>query len=298
MQFRLTQRHIVAVNFLLIAAIAYLAARAVTRFIAQDLAAVPTAIQVPGSVQNEGIHPRAYYNVIVKRDVFNLVPLPSDQIATAVDLHLKLLGTSNVTGIGPYAIIEDQRGEQSLYRLGDDIPDAGRLVEVQESRAIIQHGAHRVALEIPEDTMPGGVQGPPALRGLKRFGMFQSNAKAADSPMPDINVDDEGPNRYGVKRSDIRVALQHSSALATQIKATPNMEGSEQNGYQLSEIDPDSVFDDLGLQDGDVITEVNGRPLNNPAEAAGMIATMQMRPSIDLMIMRNGAPVDLHYDIR
>ncbi|HVA77536.1 MAG TPA: type II secretion system protein N [Candidatus Binataceae bacterium] len=303
MEFRLTQRHIVAINFLLVAAIAFFAARAVNQFIAQSMATIPAPAGAGIGRHDGAVHGRDFYDTIVKRDVFNLVPQISqpEPALTAIDLHLKLLGTSTGVKHGPWAIVEDQAGEQSVYRLGEDIPDAGRLVSVEKNRAIIEHGGQRVAIEIPQDDLPGGVKGPaaPAARqGFRGIGTIRPiPGKQAKGPMPDIDVEDEGPNKFGVKRTDVRVALSHSMELATQIKATPNMDGSTQNGYQLSDIESDSVFDDLGLEDGDVLTQINGRPVNNPAIAAGMISTLQMRPSIDVTVIRDGHPIDLHYDI-
>ncbi|HVA80111.1 MAG TPA: type II secretion system protein N [Candidatus Binataceae bacterium] len=304
MEFRLTQRHIVAVNFLLIVAIAYFAARAVNQFIAQSMATIPVPASTGGGRHGAVVHGRDFYDSIVKRDVFNLAPLANqpDQALTAIDLHLKLLGTSAAVKHGPSAIIEDQSGNQSLYHIGDDIPDAGRVVSIEKNRAIIEHGGQHVPLDIPSDEMPGGVQAPaapvirPAFRGLGPLHL--SPNLRAKGPMPDIDVEDEGPNKYGLKRTDVRVALAHSIDLATQIKATPSMDGSQQNGYQLTDIESGSLFDDLGLEDGDVLTQINGRPINNPSVAAGMLATLQMRPSIDVSVIRDGHTVDLHYDIR
>ncbi|MGH7779776.1 MAG: type II secretion system protein N [Candidatus Binataceae bacterium] len=304
MEFRLNQRHIVAINFLLIGAIAFFAARAVNQFIAQSMATIPAPAAAGIEHHGGAVHGRDFYDSIVKRDVFNLVPqvAHSEPALTAVDLHLKLLGTSTELLHGPWAILEDQSGEESLYRIGDDIPDAGRLMSVEKNRAIVEHNGQRVALEIPKDDMPDGVRAPaalpirPAFRGLGQFRPLA--ASHSNGPMPDIDVEEEGPNKYGLKRTDVRTALAHSTDLATQIKATPNMDGSTQNGYQLSEIESGSLFDDLGLEDGDVLTEINGRPVNNPAIAAGMIATLQMRPSIDVTVQRDGRPVELHYDIR
>jgi type II secretion system protein C len=304
MEFRLDERHIVGINFALIAAIAFLAARAVNQFIAQEMVTVSAPAVRGGLRHSDAARGRAYYDVIVKRDVFNLVPQAKapEPALTAMDLHLKLLGTSTALKHGPWAIIENQSGDESLYHLEEDIPDAGELIAVEKNRVIIRHGAQRVALEIPQDSMPGGVQGPahPAVRpAFRGFGAVPGLAgKQVKGPMPDIDVEDEGPNKYGVKRSDVRAALAHASELITQIKASPNMNGSTQTGYQLSDIQDGSVFDDLGLEDGDVLTQINGRPVNNPAVAAGMIATMQMRPTIDVTVLRDGHPVDLHYDIR
>ncbi|MHB8383456.1 MAG: type II secretion system protein N [Candidatus Binataceae bacterium] len=304
MEFRLNQRHLVAINFLLIATIAFFAARAVNQIIAQSMTAIPVPATSGAQRRGGAVHGRDFYTSIVKRDVFNLVPQVNkpEPSLTAIDLHLKLLGTSSALQNGPWAIIEDQAGEQSLYRLNEEIPDAGRLVLVEKNRAIIEHGTQRVAIEIPQDSMPGGVVAPAhpvprtALRAMANLrGLKPGQAKG---PMPDIDVEDEGANKYGLKRSDIRVALAHTTDLASQIKATPNMDGNTQTGYQLTEIESGSLFDDLGLEDGDVLTQINGRQVTNPAIAAGMLATLQMRPSIDVTVLRDGHQLALHYDIR
>jgi len=174
MEFRLTQRHIVAFNFLLIAGIAYFAARSVNDVFLESLQGAPPIGAVVSATTSSGIenHPRAYYDQIVTRDVFNLTPQEAPKpVVTTVDLHLKLLGTALASKDKPFAIIEDQAGEQSLYTLGDDIPDAGRLVSVEKSRIIVQHGDQQVALEIPKDDLAGGVENAPvaqSLRGRRR----------------------------------------------------------------------------------------------------------------------------------
>ena len=65
------------------------------------------------------------------------------------DLNIKLIGTSLISKSKPYAIIEDPAGNESLYQVGEDIPDAGKLVSVETNRAIIDRGGHRVSIEIP-----------------------------------------------------------------------------------------------------------------------------------------------------
>ncbi|HUY39753.1 MAG TPA: type II secretion system protein GspC [Candidatus Binataceae bacterium] len=302
MEFRLNQRHLVAINFLLVAAIAFFAAHAVNQFIAQSMATNPAPAMAAAERHDGAVHGREFYDGIVKRDVFNLVPqaVPPEPALTAIDLHLKLLGTSTAVRQGPFAIVEDQQGEQLLYHMDDDIPDAGKLVSIEKNRVIIAHGTQRVALEIPRDDMPDGVAAParPA-QLLHAMGTMRLKGPAqSSSEMPDIDVEDEGNNKYGLKRTDVRTALAHSTELATEIKASPNMDGNTQNGYSLTDIESGSLFDDLGLEDGDVLTEINGRPVNNPAVAAGMLATLQMRPSIDVTVQRDGHPVQLHYDIR
>ena len=124
-----------------------------------------------------GMRARPYYDLIVKRDIFNETPQESGPAPVVeADLNLKLIGTSLVSRSKPYAIIEDPAGNETLYQVGEDIPDAGKLVSVETNRALIDRGGHRVAIEIPTSDIPevppsqlgnpiGGIRRP-LLRGL------------------------------------------------------------------------------------------------------------------------------------
>ncbi|HTR60982.1 MAG TPA: type II secretion system protein GspC [Candidatus Binataceae bacterium] len=313
MQFRLTQRHIIAFNFLLIAGIAYFAARSVNDIIVQSLQGAP-ALPPPvlAGAAAQTAHPRDYYDQIVKRDVFNLVPQEvAAPVVTTVDLHIKLLGTSQATRERPFAIIEDQNGEQALYTVGDDIPGAGRLVSVQKNRILVLAGGQQVALDLPKDEMPTGVESvrsTPPRYGLRKPIQLNPSQRLPPSvslekkdkdenDVPDVDVDEEGDNRYGLKRNEIKDALAHSTKLFQQIHATPNIQNGKTNGFTLDEIEPGSVFEDLGLEDGDQLTAIDGRQIENPAEAVGLLSTIQTRSSVDITVMRDGHPVSLHYDI-
>jgi len=314
MELRLTQRHIIAANFLLIAGIAYFAARSVNDIISRGIASTPALPQstsrAPRTVS--GPHPRDYYESIVSRDIFNLVPQEKEApepVVTQIDLHIKLLGTSIATRDKPFAIIEDEGGEQQLYQLGEDIPNAGRLIQVEKDRVIIDHDSQQVALEIPQDDLPEGVEQAvplPSKMTIRRPMLPRKAAVGVKGPPgtededdgPDFDVEEEGDNRYAVKRDDLKNAISHSSQLFTQIRAIPNIQNGKQNGFSISDVEPGSVFEDLGLQDGDLLTAIDGKPITNPGEAVGLFSTIQNRPSVEITVMRDGHPLHLHYDIR
>ena len=138
-------RYIVMLNVLLVAAIAYFAALAVSDLFALRLAsnAVPPANIAPGeSGETAQVKPRGYYELIVRRDIFNLTPAAAGPVAQTAapedeDLRITLLGTSHVAGARPFAIIEDQDGDQVLYQQGDVIPDAGQLIAIGHDRAVV-----------------------------------------------------------------------------------------------------------------------------------------------------------------
>jgi len=158
MQIRLSDRHLTALNFALIAAIAYFAALSADDLIARRLTAGP-GFEAPALAARPAIAAnlsRASYSVIVERDVFNSVkeaPAPVEPAAT--NLHVKLLGTSQITAAKPFAVIEDTNNhQQALYRLDDEIPDAGTLVVVERKRVLINHEGQVTSLSIAEDLSP------------------------------------------------------------------------------------------------------------------------------------------------
>lgn len=159
MRIHLSDRYVTVLNLALIAAIAYFAALSADDLIARRLA-TDSAIELPTRVARRSAATnlsRAAYSVIAERDVFNSVKqAPASAAPIAENLHIKLLGTSQLTAAKPFAIIEDENShQQALYRLGDEIPDAGTLVAVERKRVLINRQGRVVALEISDNGMLG-----------------------------------------------------------------------------------------------------------------------------------------------
>jgi type II secretion system protein C len=309
MTLNIPERYLFAINVLLAAlVIPYFAARSVSQLIklhyAGGIEEQPAAIVEPGAGVGSGLaRPRAIYNIIKQRDIFNLAP--ATEVAAPVekeDLNIKLLGTSHLTGgARDFAIIEDQSGIQQLYRLGEMIPGVGRLTEIGKNRAIIEHNGRRVAIEIPRDNLsqPGDDAGPPSglRRGLRPPYLRNPMIRRARPTAKAGGVRLLAPNRYAVERSVVDNSMQHMAQLITEIRALPVIHDGTPNGYRLSDIQPGSLFEQIGLQDGDVLTAVSGQQLSDPAHALRLLGSLQNQANITLNVLRNGAPVQISYTI-
>jgi type II secretory pathway component PulC len=128
--------------------------------------------------------------------------------------------------------------------------------------------------------------GPAA--GAPRFG-------AADTGVRQV-----APNRYLVNRSSLNNDMQDMAKLFTEVRAVPNIQNGSSNGFALSEIQPGSIFDAMGLHDGDVVTNIGGQPTTDPRKTISVLESLQTAStqSIRLTVLRNGAPVNLSYTIR
>jgi type II secretion system protein C len=327
MTLNLPERYMIVVNVLLVAAIAYFAALSVSDLFAMRLAAnaVPLITSDDNTAAESGqVHPQSYYQVIVRRDIFNVTPAAlvarnAAQVAPQDDdLRITLLGTSHISGERAFAIIEDQNGDQVLYRQGDMIPDAGAILAIGHDRALILHNGHRVAIEIPSLGAGEGEGGPETPSGpimvprgglvprfppnfLKRLHRDGPNMRRLPGPIGGSNsgVSQVAPNRYVVDRTKVNSDMQDMAKLFTEVRAIPNIQNGSSNGFALSEIQPGSVFEAMGLHDGDVVTSIGGQSLSDPRKAIAVLESLQTLNgrSINVSLMRNGAPVNLLYTV-
>ncbi len=304
MEIRLTQRHIVALNFLLIAVLAYFAALSVNDLVAMRLtpAGVPIPREAPRPADDGVAHrPRVAYQEIVNRDIFNIAPPPQPhvEVAEKIDLHLDLIGVSTASaGRPPYAIISDRIGQQNLYRLGETVPNAGKLVEVDKDKVFIDHNGKRVALNLPKNELPGPVQAAHPLEAPAVDDTPNATADNSDDETYDPNVEDLGDNRYKIPRSTVDHSIGNMNQLLTQMRAIPNTQNGKANGFALSEIEPGSVFDEMGLQEGDVLRSVNGQMITEAGQAMQMMNGLRNASQITIQVLREGHPTTLTYQIQ
>lgn len=311
--FNLSERYVVVLNFLLVGTIVYFLANSLIDVmnlrIADNVVPAETASVSPDHVRAGATLSRSSYESIIQRDIFNVVPAPAAAPAeTEEDLQIKLLGTSHLTIGKPFVIVEDSSGSQSLYRLGDTIPNVGRLLAVGQDRAVVLHKGHRVALTIPRDDDQGAAalaatplsRRPPFVNNpiLRRFGHPGFRGFSRMPERPGAGVHRLGANRYVLDRSTVDSNLQNMPRLFTEIRAIPILQHGASNGFRLSEIESGSIFQQIGLRDGDVLTSVGGQPINDPTKALAVLAALRTSSSITLSVMRNGAPMQLYYNIR
>ena len=219
------------------------------------------------------------YAVIASADLFG--SQRDDREEGATDLRLWGIG---LDGDDAWAVIEaDDSGEQRLYRIGDEV-DGARIAEIHWDRVLVRRGAHRLTLTLErprrEDAAPP-VPPPAAPVDASRASIRRASEDA-----------------FIVDRRELVGAVDNMSGLLTQLRAVPEVEDGHPIGFRLFEIAGESVFRDLGLQDGDVVQRVNGAVLADPASLLGFLQRLQDEPRVALDIVRGGTARTLVYDLR
>jgi general secretion pathway protein C len=232
----------------------------------------------------QGRKARADYSAIFERNLFGSEPIVDTAGGPAAAVHTELLlrGTAQFGGTG-YAVIENaDSGLQQLFAVGDAVFDGPKLVAVDARTATIVRGGRRVVLEITEsDVQTSAASEAPAAEG------------AAGSSIRQV-----GDNRYLVDRGEVDHSIENLSTVVTQMRAVPYLKDGKSIGFRVFNIRAGSLFERMGLKNGDVIQAVNGTTLDDPTRALALLDEVQTADEISVDLLRDDHPNTLTYSIR
>lgn len=103
---------------------------------------------------------------------------------------------------------------------------------------------------------------------------------------------------YTVDKSEIDKVLQNLNEVATQARIVPNFVGGVSNGFKLFSIQPGSIFQKIGMVNGDVIKKINGYEMNSPDKALEVYQKLRDSTSIAIQMDRHGSDKTVTYQIR
>jgi general secretion pathway protein C len=167
-----------------------------------------------------------------------------------------------------HAIIADGSGVEKVYFMRDPVPGGAVLHRVQADRVILSRGGVLESLLLPKE--PASSAAPRAQR---------------PAPIARRNV----PSMQDV-------VTQNAGTITEIIRPQPYMPNGELKGYRIYPGRNREQFIGLGLKPGDLVTEINGMALNNPAQAMEMFRALADTTQVTVTIDRDGQPQTLTLD--
>jgi general secretion pathway protein C len=288
--------YVVAANLLLLAAVAYLSSSIVGTALAARLIPPPQVdiLPPPPPIELEPAKPAVYYALISKRDIFNSAPPPApppEVVApVATPLKLKLWGVAlNAHPRLSYSIIEDLGArKQGVYGIDAAVPGGATVKVIEWDKVILDHNGKEEVLELAS-------KGPPVAPAKAAA---SAAAPAAPAAPGSGTIQATGENEFTIARSEVDSALENMSQLFTQIRAVPHFEGGQSIGFRLFAIRRGSLFDRIGLKNGDIITNINGTEMNDPGRAVALIQELRDATNLKVNVIRNQQPQEISYNIQ
>ncbi len=215
------------------------------------------------------------YSAIANSAVFakpKLAPVAAATPPPASPLKLRLVGVSELSTGNRLAIIEDsQKQAQEVFELNSDVFGQAKLVDIQVDRVQLSRNGKLEMLET-QDGAEGGGTGP----------------------------SDEGEEKteFTVPEEEVTQALANLPQLLSQARAVPYFRNGQSIGMRLFAIRTGSLYEKLGLKNGDIVTAVNDSSLSDPTQALKLFEQLKSQRQIAVKLERNGESVDLKYSIR
>ncbi len=93
--------------------------------------------------------------------------------------------------------------------------------------------------------------------------------------------------RISLSRQDVQEAARNPASIFSQARILPKYEDGEMVGVQVNSIKPGSMLEDIGLQNGDTISEFNGIRIRSPEDSTEVLK--ELAGSSEFTVVVTGA---------
>jgi general secretion pathway protein C len=165
-----------------------------------------------------------------------------------------------------YAIIGESAANAKVHTVGQSLPGGVRLYAVYPDRVLIDRNSQIETLRLPRQT-PSFAPQPRAAAVSAPAASFADNLR--------------------------RIAQSNPSALNEVLRPQPVFANGTQRGYRVYPGRDRQQFAKLGLQPGDLVTSINGTPLDDPNRGQEIFNTLASSDHVNVTVERNGQPQQL-----
>jgi general secretion pathway protein C len=226
---------------------------------------------------------------------------PVEQDLAATKLPLKLLGTAaGGDARRSWAAVEDTEKRQHLVvRVGDRLQGKAEVTRIERRRLVLRNGGRLEELALGDEENGDGSSNN--ARG-RRSGPRPPPMAANEPPRgnsPEERVQRLASDRFGLAREDVQSVANNPAALFSQARILPKYEDGKMKGVQLNAIQAGSVFEQIGIRNGDTITEFNGIHITSQQDSAAVLR--QLTESTEFNVTVTGADGQerrLTYEVR
>lgn len=222
--------------------------------------------------------PLESFNVIVTSNMFGRSKTDGavrPPVQPTTPMKLRLVAINEISSGNRLAILEDtQKQNQDVFDVNEDVFGQGKVVAILGDSVRIEHGGKIETLTLEDaPSVAGSAPGPAG-------------------PASDDQTD------FTVAEDELSAALANLPQLLSQARAVPYFRNGQSIGMRLFAIRSGSMYEKLGLKNGDIILSVNENSLSDPAQALKLFEQLKSERSINVKLERNSQNMDMRYNVR
>ncbi len=299
-----------ALNLFLLSIAAFFSAKIVNVFLYRSMRELPSLDSAPSRRASlpaalTTMTPGAAVKLIVDRNLLQArieVPEPEAGPAKPVDTNRQMpcsIG-ANIQGIisanqsdWSYIVYRDPKTQETgLFapREGrNKLPGDVTLLEVYPGEAKFRKDDHLEVCVLGDDGTKHIPEAPTPPPGEDAGGGPGGGGEG---------VSKVSENEYAIEQKKIQWVQEHLNEVATDARIVPAFKDGKSDGFKLFSIRPGSVYQQIGLQNGDVIQKINGYEMNSPDKALEVYGKLRDARAISVQLERRGTPKTITYQIR
>lgn len=223
-----------------------------------------------------------------KKDDFKeeKVCLASDKKSS---LGIKLVNTVILQDSVKSLASVQMRGKEDYLREGDSIPNMIEVGKIDRKKLIFKNLKNRQC-EFIENTEKDNAPKKPLkiVREPKKAKEIIEQTK--------ISGITQVGNNFKIKKEVRERMLGNISEVLTQARAVQIKNPDGSLSFRMQEIVPGSIYSQLNIQEGDMITGINGKKITNMAELMNLFGQIDKVDHFELSLSREGVEQNLEYD--
>lgn len=183
------------------------------------------------------------------------------------------------------------RGGRELQevRIGDQIDNMAKIFKISRSEIVIKNlengSCESIASSNARETRSTiAVMSPAATKA------YFANKKIS-------GIDNVG-NKFTISKALLDEKLKDIASILTQAKAVKIQNPDGSLAFKMTELDPEGLFPYLGIQDQDIITSINGKPIYDINEVMSLFGRIKNLDQLQLGIKREGTDSNQEYAIK
>lgn len=201
---------------------------------------------------------------------------------TRLNLTLKGILADNMSG-NRLALIANAGQPEEVYRIGDKVAGA-EIIQISQRRVLIRHNGMTESLNLEIEKLQQTI--PPSPMNISRSDFGQNGIRQISD------------RERVVSQETLKQQLKNLPRLLQQAKTVPHIENGQQVGFRVVDIQSGSVFQDLGLEQEDIIQSVNGTPVRTVEEALNAYRTLRTADAFQVDLLRGGRVVTINFSIQ
>jgi general secretion pathway protein C len=196
-------------------------------------------------------------------------PVVNANADNAPQTNIPLVLTGIIAASDPrngLAILGENASAAKVYAVGDIVPGGVKLHSVLSDKVILDRNGSLESLALP-----------------------RQSTGVAMAPPPVANLPTENPIAERMRQ----LITSEPGVISDIMRPQPVFAQGKQRGYRVYPGRNRQAFTRLGLRPGDLVTAINGTPLDDPARGQEIFSTLGSSSEARVTVMRNGKQQDL-----